>query len=70
MKTVFVVLSLLSVLFLPGCTAEQAYGSGQAWQQNQCSRIPDKAEADRCMSKANTSYDSYKRQTESEKKQR
>jgi len=70
MKTVSVVLSLLPVLFLPGCTAERAYGTGQAWQQNQCSRIPDKAEADRCMDRANTSYDSYKRQTESEKKQR
>ena len=29
MKTMFVVLSLLPVLFLPACTAEQAYGSGQ-----------------------------------------
>lgn len=70
MRIIFVVLSLLPVLLLPACTAEQAYGSGQAWQQNQCSRIPDKAEADSCMSKANTSYDSYKRQTESETKQR
>ena len=70
MKAAFAPLFLLPVLFLPGCTAERAYGSGQAWQQNQCSRLPDKAEADRCMSKANTSYESYKRQTESEKKQR
>ena len=70
MKAMLVVFSLLPVSLLPACTAEQAYGTGQAWQQNQCSRIPDKAEADRCMSRANTSYDSYKRQTESEKKQR
>jgi hypothetical protein len=45
---------LLAVLCLPACTAEQAYGTGQLWQQNQCSRIPDKAEFDRCMSKTNT----------------
>jgi hypothetical protein len=68
MKATFVLLSLLLVIFLPACTAEQAYGSGQAWQRNQCARIPDKAEYDRCMGKAETSYDSYKRQSESGQK--
>jgi len=55
---------LVAVLSLPACTAEQAYGSGQLWQQNQCSRLPDKAEFDRCMSKASTGYESYKGQTQ------
>ncbi len=68
MKAGLTLLPLLAVLFLPACSAERAYGTGQAWQQNQCARIPDKAEYDRCMSNANTSYDSYKRQTESERK--
>ena len=58
----------LFALFLPACTAEQAYGTAQAYQRNQCGRLPDKAEFDRCMSGANTTYDSYKRQTEPEKK--
>jgi hypothetical protein len=62
------VLVLLAVSSLPACTAEQVYGSGQAWQQNQCGKIPDKAEYDRCMSKANTTYDSYRRHTEPEQK--
>ena len=61
-------LALFAALSLSGCTAEQVYGSGQAWQQNQCGHIPDKAEYDRCMSKASASYDSYKRQTEPEQK--
>jgi hypothetical protein len=69
MKTGLVLSSLLLVLLLPACTAEQAYGSGQAWQRNQCARIPDKAEYDRCMGKADTSYDSYKRETGSGQKQ-
>jgi hypothetical protein len=68
MKTRLVLSSLLAGLFLPACTAEQAYGSGQAWQRNQCARIPDKAEYDRCMGKADTSYDSYKQQNESGRK--
>jgi hypothetical protein len=56
--------SIVALWCLSGCTTEQAYNSAQAWQQNQCIKIPDEAEFDRCMSKANTSYESYKRQTE------
>ncbi|HWJ01734.1 MAG TPA: hypothetical protein VNU96_22175 [Burkholderiales bacterium] len=64
----FSLLALFVALSLSGCTAEQVYGSGQAWQQNQCGQIPDKVEYDRCMSKASATYDSYKRQTEPERK--
>jgi len=61
----YILVALIAALCgLSGCTTEQAYSSAQGWQQNQCSKIPDKAEFDRCMSKANTSYESYKRQTE------
>ena len=56
------------MLSLSACSAEQVYGSGQAWQQNQCGRIVDKAEYDRCMSKASPTYDWYKRETEPERK--
>lgn len=59
---------LLLSLFLAACTAQQAYNSAQGWQRNQCNGIPDKAEYDRCMADARTSYDVYKRQTESDKK--
>jgi hypothetical protein len=45
-----------------GCSGEQAYSAGQSWQRNQCARLPDKAEYDRCMADANRSYDSYKRE--------
>ena len=69
MKTIFILPALLAALVLPGCTAERAYGSAQMYQQNQCSRIPDKAEFDRCMSRASTPYDSYKNQNESGQKQ-
>ena len=56
--------ALVLLIFLGGCSAEQAYRSGQGWQQNQCNGIADKAEYDRCMSKAGMSYESYKRETE------
>ena len=54
---------------LSACSAEQGYNAAQGWQQNQCNKIPDKAEFDRCMSRAGTSYESYKRQTEPGQKQ-
>lgn len=61
-----IILSLsLAALSLSACTTEQSYDSAQAWQRNQCNKIPDKTEFDRCMSNASTSYESYKRQTES-----
>jgi hypothetical protein len=56
------------VLALPACTTQRAYDTAQAYQRNQCGRIPDKAEFDRCMSGANSPYDAYKRKTDPEKK--
>lgn len=56
------------LLSLTACTAEQAYNTAQGWQRNQCSKILDKAEYDRCMARASTPYGSYKHQTESEPK--
>ena len=58
---------LVLVMSLPACTAEQAYGTGQAWQRSQCGRIPDKADYDRCVANTNTTYDSYKQQIEAAK---
>ena len=55
---------IVLALVLAGCSGEQAYNAGQNWQRNQCTRLPDKAEYDRCMASANASYDSYKRETE------
>ena len=54
---------LFLALALAGCSGEQAYSAGQNWQRNQCARIPDRAEYDRCMADANRSYDTYKRET-------
>ncbi len=68
LKPIFVLMPLLVALSLSGCTTEQAYVTGQAWQRNQCSKLPDNAEFERCMSQTNTTYESYKRQSEPGKK--
>ena len=68
MSSITLLATSLVALCLSACTTEQAYNSAQGWQQNQCNQIPDKAEFDRCMRNAGTSYESYKRQTEREQK--
>jgi hypothetical protein len=52
-----------------GCTSQQAYYSAQAWQRNECGKIADQGEYQRCMNKTNTSYEDYKHQTEGSRKQ-
>jgi hypothetical protein len=51
-----------------GCTWQQGYASGQAWQRNACNRLPEQIERDRCLGQTNTSYEDYKRQTGDPKK--
>jgi hypothetical protein len=61
-KALFV-MSFVAAL-LSGCSAEQVYDSGQAWQRNECNKLPDKADYDRCVGRTGGTYDSYRRQTE------
>jgi hypothetical protein len=53
---------MLLAALLAGCTAEQGYNAGQAWQRNQCAAIPDKADYERCIANTGGSYDQYKRE--------
>lgn len=61
-------LAALSPLFFSGCTAQQAYETGQAWQRNKCDRIVDIEERRRCLEAADVPYDRYRRQTEEDSK--
>jgi hypothetical protein len=58
----------LLVLFLAphllGCSSQQLYNTGQAWQRNQCDRLLDEQERRRCAASTDTPYDDYKRQSE------
>ncbi len=51
---------LLAVLV--GCSSQQLYSSGQSWQRQECHKLPDVAERNRCMASASTSFDDYQRQ--------
>lgn len=52
---------------LPACSSQALYGTGQAWQRQECNKIVDSQERGRCMASASTSYDEYKRQSEAAK---
>jgi hypothetical protein len=63
-RAIFVLLASVGIGLITGCTAQQGYGAAQGWQRNQCTKLPDKTDFDRCMSQTETTYESYKQQTE------
>jgi len=52
------------VLLVAGCSWQQGYMSAQGWQRNQCQRLPDQVERERCLTSTAMSYDQYRRQGE------
>lgn len=69
MSRAFTCLAVLAVsaTALAGCSSEQAYSGGQAWQRAECNRLPDGLERTRCLERANTSYDDYQKEVEAAK---
>ncbi len=57
-------LVVLATSSLSACSSQQLYSSGQAWQRNECNKIADAAERNRCMAGSNTSYEDYQRRTQ------
>jgi hypothetical protein len=55
-------LALLAPVIFGGCSAQQVYGVGQAWQKNECLKIIDAQDRSRCLSSTATSYEQYKRE--------
>jgi len=52
-----------------GCTTQQLYSTGQSWQRNQCTRLMDQQERERCLANASASYETYKKQSDLENTQ-
>jgi hypothetical protein len=59
-----VVLMSIVLLALPGCSSRAAYQTVQGWQQQECRKLPDAAERQRCLNSTAASYDDYRRQRE------
>jgi hypothetical protein len=67
LPTFFLNVVLPSALCLSSCSSQQMYGTGQAWQRNECHKIVDAQEHGRCMASTSMSYDEYKRRIEASK---
>ena len=58
----------LACAVLGACSAQQLYATGQQWQRNECLKIDDRAERQRCEQSHATSYEAYQAQAASLKK--
>jgi len=57
-------LMLLLVAALAACTSDQLRATGAQWQRNQCERLQDTAERNRCIADSRRSYDEPQRPTD------
>lgn len=60
--------TLALVLAASGCTARQAYNTGQAWQRNECNKTIEPDQRERCQRESNKSYEDYQREIENANK--
>ena len=60
---------LAAAALLGGCSSQQLYGAGQAWQKQECNRIANVQERARCLASTRNSYEDYKRKSEAAKRQ-
>ena len=69
MKT-HLLLALLAPLILPlaACTSQQLYHAGQGWQKQECQKLQDRDERQRCEKSAATSYERYQAEADAAKK--
>jgi uncharacterized protein YceK len=61
MRLVYIIFILT---LISGCSSQQAYNTGQAYQRNECNKINDNAERGSCMDAANKTFEEYNRQKE------
>lgn len=67
-KPAFACLATILFTALAACSSQQMYASGQGYQRNQCERLPDMAERQRCLEKANMSYEEYRKESKAEQR--
>jgi outer membrane biogenesis lipoprotein LolB len=56
------ILPALIVLLLTACSSQQLYTTGQQYQRNQCQQLPNQVDRERCLDKAGSTYNDYRRE--------
>jgi hypothetical protein len=60
-------LVVMAAALMTGCSAQQLYGMAQGWQHQECQRIADRDERQRCERSSAVSYEQYRREREAAK---
>jgi hypothetical protein len=63
-QTAAILALLLSATSLAACSSRTVYQTVQGWQQQECRKLPDAAERQRCLGSTAASYDDYRRARE------
>ncbi len=63
MRTVTLLCASSALAGLAACSTQTAYLSAQGWQRQQCFRIDDAQQRQRCLKSASTSYEDYQRES-------
>lgn len=66
MKSLSLLTCSIVLLICGGCTTAQLYTATQSWQRNECAKIFDTQERNRCMADTSTTYEEYKAKTKAE----
>jgi hypothetical protein len=62
--TAAALLALCTAACTSACTTQMAYNTGQEWQKEQCRKLLDTAERQRCEKSNAMAYDQYKAASE------
>ncbi len=54
--------AMLIIMLQSGCSGQQMFATGQAYQRDQCLRMLDKLQRDSCLGQISTGYEEYKRE--------
>lgn len=60
-------LPVLPLVLLAACSSKELYQTGQGWQKQECQKLQDTAERQRCEKSAALSYERYKAEAEAAK---
>lgn len=55
----------LTLLMMAACSSQDLYATGQGWQRQECNKLQDAQERNRCMASTSRSFEDFKREAES-----
>ena len=67
MKTPLAAIALVALLPLAACTPSQADSSAREWQRQECNKVVDREDRERCLKRADNEFGTRSSEREAEK---